>query len=504
LIVPFVSDKLAFCFLFHSFFTAPSRPLSAYNLFFREEKEVWMAEKREAAARQAAGGGKDKGNFKKGEPKVDEDDEDDENSSASDETEPRSFEAMAKALGSRWRHLAPEKKQRFVDMATKDQQRYRREMELYKEKLVSETVLGAAYLKKQRLQQEQAAAAAQGEDGTAPPGGEDGTQGEESGSGAPCNAQVPSHIGIPAVLSAFASPSGGTASSTSTAAAAAAPLSSDIAQQILFLQQQQRQQHILLSPFGQAPYLTSHDLWMQHQQLQVQQRQLQREQMILDAAVATAQRSSHHSQLQAQLGSHHHAPPLDAAAAALFANPSTQPHVSVELQQTLWRLQQQQQAHESNQLHNLLSQIQQQQQQQQQQASAASQNLSVRTLDAPPPLLFGFYTLPQLDLVPQQNLLNDYNLGGQQHVHQNASAALSQIQQQQQQQLLGQNTSLASLGTAAPLFGVVAAVAAAAASSGGGGLTREQMDLLRSFQQQQEQPPSTPPSSERSPPEHPE
>jgi LysM repeat protein len=359
--------------LFHLLHTAPSRPLSAYNLFFREEKEVWMAEKREAATRQAAGI-KEKGNVKKGKPKVDKDDDDDDDessSSASDDTEPRSFEAMAKALGSRWRHLDQEKKQRFIDMATKDQQRYRREMEIYKEKLVAETVLGAAYLKKQRLQREQAA---QGEDGSAPQGGQDeNMQGETSGN-TPSNAQVPNHIDIPtASVFASASSSGGTASSAS----AAAPSSSDIAQQILFLQGQQQQQ-ILLSQLGQSPpYLvTSHDLWLQQQQLHAQQQHLQREQMILNAAVATAQRSSSQSQFQVQMGNNNS---LDGATAALFLNPASPPpqQVSVELQQTLWRLQQQQQqAQESNQLHNILSQFQQQQQQQ----VSLSQNLAVRPL----------------------------------------------------------------------------------------------------------------------------
>jgi HMG (high mobility group) box len=441
-----------------------------------------MAEKRVAATRQAEGGSKGKGNVEKGKPKADTDD-DGESSIASDATEPRSFEAMAKALGSRWRHLAPEKKQRFTDMATKDQQRYRREMEVYKEKLVAETVLGAAYLKKQRLQQEQAAAATQqGEDGIASRGGEGGNpQGEESGSAT--NAQVPSQIGIPAASSVFASPSEG-------ASPAAAPLSSDIAQQIMFLQQQQQQQ-ILLSPLGQAPQLTSQDLWLQQQHLQAQQQHLQSEQMILDAAMATAQRSS---QFQAQhLGSHHN--PFDAA--ARFSNPLAQsPQISVELQQTLWRLQQQQKAQESNQLHSILSQLQQQ--------ARASQNLVVRRcVDAPPPIM-GSYLTPQYDSILQQNLLNDYSLGGQ-LMHQNASAALSQLQQQQ---LSAGSSGLGSLSLGLASFpsatdsstGITTTLTP---TTGGGddnvgstsGLTREQMEIVRSYQQQQQQ--QSPQSSEQ-------
>jgi LysM repeat protein len=441
-----------------------------------------MAEKREAATRQAAGI-KEKGNVKKGKPKVDKDDDDDDDessSSASDDTEPRSFEAMAKALGSRWRHLDPEKKQRFIDMASKDQQRYRREMEIYKEKLVAETVLGAAYLKKQRLQREQAA---QGEDnGSAPQGGED-----ENMQGETTNAQVPNQIDIPAAsVFASASSSGGTASS----ATAAAPSSSDIAQQILFLQGQQQQQ-ILLSQLGQSPpYLvTSHDLWLQQQQLHAQQQHLQREQIILNAAVATAQRSSSQSQFQVQMGNNNS---LDGATAALFLNPAPPPpqQLSVELQQTLWRLQQQQQqAQESNQLHSLLSQFQQHQQQQ----VGLSQNLAVRPFHTAPRIMG--HSLPQFDLVHQQNLLNNYNLGGQ-HTHPNASASLSPIQQPAggslgAPALLASFPSQSDNSTTTPSSASTNVATTAAAAVSGSGLTSEQLDILRAYQQQR-QDPSTP------------
>lgn len=73
----------------------PKRPLSAYNLFFRDQKELLTAEQK-----------------KKGGP--------------SD-----LFESMAKTIGKRWQAISPEEYEAYTAQADADSARYREEMELY-------------------------------------------------------------------------------------------------------------------------------------------------------------------------------------------------------------------------------------------------------------------------------------------------------------------------------------------------------------------------------------
>jgi len=75
----------------------PRRPLSAYNIFFREERARLLA------ARQAN----------------------------KNEGEKIGFEKMAKTIGSRWKELPKEELERFKKLASEDTERYRSELDEY-------------------------------------------------------------------------------------------------------------------------------------------------------------------------------------------------------------------------------------------------------------------------------------------------------------------------------------------------------------------------------------
>jgi len=76
----------------------PRRPLSAYNIFFKEERARLLAERQALGA--AAG-------------------------------EKIGFEKMAKTIGKRWKELSAEELGRFKLLAKDDTERYRREMDAY-------------------------------------------------------------------------------------------------------------------------------------------------------------------------------------------------------------------------------------------------------------------------------------------------------------------------------------------------------------------------------------
>jgi hypothetical protein len=106
----------------------------------------------------------------------------------------------------------------------------------------------------------------------------------------------------------------------------------------------------------------------------------------------------------------------------------------------------------------------------------------------------GTYLTPQYDSIFQQNLLNDYSLGGQ-LMHQNASAALSQ--QLQQQQLSAGSSGLGSLSLGLASFpsapdnssGITTTLTPT--TTGGGD------DNVGSTQQQQQQSPQSSEQPER-------
>lgn len=80
----------------------PRRPLSAYNLFFKEERARLLAE-RDAQHRD------------------------------SDEKQGL-FETMAKTVAKRWKEISPERMRRYQEEAMLDSARYRREMEEYSQR----------------------------------------------------------------------------------------------------------------------------------------------------------------------------------------------------------------------------------------------------------------------------------------------------------------------------------------------------------------------------------
>jgi len=103
----------------------PSRPLSAYNLFFKEARVLWLAEKDQVAAIEEDAAAAD--------------------AEASIQLNPdgsrkrkksRLFEKMAKEIGKRWKKLAPNQRKKYQELAEQDKERYRQEMLLYHEALV--------------------------------------------------------------------------------------------------------------------------------------------------------------------------------------------------------------------------------------------------------------------------------------------------------------------------------------------------------------------------------
>jgi HMG-box domain len=129
--------------------SAPSRPLSAYNFFFREKRHEWICQADQEGSDLAAAI------------------ESNTSSPSSDaavarltnadraavETKkkagtPRRFEAMARDMGSRWRALPVCERKKYADLAATDQTRYRQEMVEYRDKIIRESTLGAAYLQR--------------------------------------------------------------------------------------------------------------------------------------------------------------------------------------------------------------------------------------------------------------------------------------------------------------------------------------------------------------------
>ena len=73
----------------------PARPLNAYNFFFREERERWLAE------REAQGSNQEKSRVL--------------------------FSMMGKEIAGRWKALSPQEVAKYKHMADKDSDRYHKE-----------------------------------------------------------------------------------------------------------------------------------------------------------------------------------------------------------------------------------------------------------------------------------------------------------------------------------------------------------------------------------------
>ena len=126
----------------------PKRPLSAYNFFFRDEREVILKEQEVKGA--ALGQQKEDNESESQEIKrtVDTGEEFSSRSSSSivdDMTAPSNqphihlnakhvpYQSLTKAIGERWKSIDPDRKRKYQDMAAEDLKRYTSEMKIYEE-----------------------------------------------------------------------------------------------------------------------------------------------------------------------------------------------------------------------------------------------------------------------------------------------------------------------------------------------------------------------------------
>lgn len=100
----------------------PSRALNAYNIFFREERKRWIDQRN--GARQG-----------------------DVTESTTASAFPP-FAQMGKIIGQKWKELPANEKLKFESLAKEDMQRYRKEVDDYKSKLIQETEKSAETLGK--------------------------------------------------------------------------------------------------------------------------------------------------------------------------------------------------------------------------------------------------------------------------------------------------------------------------------------------------------------------
>jgi len=99
----------------------PSRPLSAYNLFFKDERKQILASfsNRTKCDKDAV------------------DDESSDNADGSNSTPSKGigFENLAKTIGRRWKKITPERLEHYKALAKKDQDRYAVDMKAHEKKL---------------------------------------------------------------------------------------------------------------------------------------------------------------------------------------------------------------------------------------------------------------------------------------------------------------------------------------------------------------------------------
>jgi len=96
----------------------PTRPLSAYNLFYRDERVKWLAETAQDVKCK---------NSRPIDPK-------------------NRFLDMGKAISGRWRLLSPEERVKYEEVAQEDKKRYNKEMTEYNGRILRGTKLGQAFL----------------------------------------------------------------------------------------------------------------------------------------------------------------------------------------------------------------------------------------------------------------------------------------------------------------------------------------------------------------------
>lgn len=98
----------------------PKRPLSAYNYFFKEEREkilkIVLAEDPEKV---------------ENEPESEDYLDEEQIEKLKKEGGKVSFEEMGKLIGQRWKNIDPDRLSKFTDLATEDTERYKKEMVAY-------------------------------------------------------------------------------------------------------------------------------------------------------------------------------------------------------------------------------------------------------------------------------------------------------------------------------------------------------------------------------------
>jgi len=120
----------------------PKRPLSAYNIFFKDERQKILAgipdkkgeggenEEEDSKVKKEEGGGEAKeGEAKEGDGK--------KGGGKKRKRVPHGkigFESLAKIVGQRWKELPPEELESYKKRAEQDMKRYRKEMEAYVQK----------------------------------------------------------------------------------------------------------------------------------------------------------------------------------------------------------------------------------------------------------------------------------------------------------------------------------------------------------------------------------
>jgi hypothetical protein len=108
----------------------PRRPLSAYNIFFREQRSLILAQRN--VDDDEGDGGVDDNNDNE----LDEVD----NADNKKKRKPGLFESMAKTIAKRWKSLPSQLMEKYAQLARAETIRYREEMELYHQKLIQKSI----------------------------------------------------------------------------------------------------------------------------------------------------------------------------------------------------------------------------------------------------------------------------------------------------------------------------------------------------------------------------